>query len=147
MNSKSQTNQKQNKKLLLDISMINKIEWNEHFTWLNTYLEAPIFHDHGKGYLKRNSQFSAKTLITSKKQTLLSKQTFQRHFENINGQYLTTLIFVNVRQISLTQTWSPVIWFKCFRWFNWEKLMIFFNLIIIKIIPLTINLFIIFIKS
>ena len=41
----------------------------------------------------RNSRFSAKTLlITSKKHTLLCKQTFQCHFENRNGQYLTTLI-------------------------------------------------------
>ena len=51
----------------------------------------------GKAYLKRNSRFSAKILlITSKKHILLSKQTFQHHFENRNGQYLTTLIFVSV---------------------------------------------------
>ena len=51
----------------------------------------------GKAYLKRNSRFSAKSLlITSKKHTLLSKQTFQRYFENRNGRYLTTLIFVSV---------------------------------------------------
>ena len=51
----------------------------------------------GKAYLKRNSRFSAKTLlITSKKHTLLSKRNFQCHFENRNGQYLTTLICVSV---------------------------------------------------
>ena len=51
----------------------------------------------GKANLKRNSRFSAKTLlITSKKHTLLSKQTFQRHFLNRNVRYLTTLIFVSV---------------------------------------------------
>ena len=51
----------------------------------------------GKAYLKRNSRFSAKTLlITSKKHTLLSKHSFQCHFENRNGQYLTTLICVSV---------------------------------------------------
>ena len=41
--------------------------------------------------------FSAKTLlVTFKKHTLLSKRTFQRHFENRNSRYLTTLIFVSV---------------------------------------------------
>ena len=51
----------------------------------------------GKAYLKRNSRFSPKTLlVTFKKHTLLSKQTFQRHFENRNSRYLTTLIFVSV---------------------------------------------------
>ena len=51
----------------------------------------------GKAYLKRNSRFSAKTLlVTFKKHTLLSKRTFQRHFENRNSRYLTTLIFVIV---------------------------------------------------
>ena len=60
-------------------------------------VEALIFRDHGNAYLKRNSRFSAKTLlITFKKHTLLSKQTFQRYFENRNSQYLTTLIFVSV---------------------------------------------------
>ena len=51
----------------------------------------------GKAYLKRNSRFSAKTLlVTFKKHTLLSKRTFQHHFENRNSRYLTTLIFVSV---------------------------------------------------
>ena len=51
----------------------------------------------GKAYLKRNSRFSPKTLlVTFKKHTLLSKRTFQRHFENRNSRYLTTLIFVSV---------------------------------------------------
>ena len=51
----------------------------------------------GKAYLKRNSRFSPKTLlVTFKKYTLLSKRTFQRHFENRNSRYLTTLIFVSV---------------------------------------------------
>ena len=51
----------------------------------------------GITYLKWNSRFSAKILlITFKKHTLLSKQTFQRRFENKNGRYLTTLIFVSV---------------------------------------------------
>ena len=45
----------------------------------------------GKAYLKRNSRFSPKTLlVTFKKHTLLSKRTFQRHFENRNSRYLTT---------------------------------------------------------
>ena len=66
------------------------------------HVEALIFRDHGiadgiaEKPIKRNSRFSAKTLITSKKHTLLSKQTFQRYFENRNGRYLTTLIFVSV---------------------------------------------------
>ena len=51
----------------------------------------------GKAYLKRNSRFSAKTLlVTFKKHTLLSKRTSQRHFENRNSRYLTTLISVSV---------------------------------------------------
>ena len=74
--------------------------------------DFPQSRNRGKAYLKRNSLFSAKTLlITSKKHTLLSKQTFQCHFEkhtllskqtfqchfeNRNGRYLTTLIFVSV---------------------------------------------------
>ena len=43
-----------------------------------------------------NNHTGITLLITFKKHTLLSKQTFQRHFENRNGQYLTTLIFVSV---------------------------------------------------
>ena len=51
--------------------------------------DFPRSLNRGKAYLKRNSGFSAKTLlITSKKHTLWSKQTFQRHFENRNGYQL-----------------------------------------------------------
>ena len=58
--------------------------------------DFPRLWNRRKAYLKRNSRNSAKTvLITSKKHTL-SKQTFQRHFENRKGRYLTTLIFVSV---------------------------------------------------
>ena len=50
-----------------------------------------------KAHLKRNFWFSAKTLlINSKNHTLLSKQTFQRHFENRNGQYLCVCVCVRV---------------------------------------------------
>ena len=51
------------------------------------------------GLIKDDKSKYTKTktlLVTFKKHTLLSKRTFQRHFENRNSRYLTTLIFVNV---------------------------------------------------
>ena len=55
--------------------------------------DFPRLRNRGKAYLKRNSRFSAKILlIISKKHTLLSKRTFQLHFENRNGQYLCVCV-------------------------------------------------------
>ena len=70
-----------------------------HGPWTESIVRGTDFprslnrrRNRGIAYLKRNSRFSAKTLlITSKKHTL-----FLRHFENRNSRYLTTLIFVSV---------------------------------------------------
>ena len=68
--------------------------FNYYFRW-----EALIFRDHGiaeKPIWNGIPDFFTKTLlITSKKHTLLSKRTFQCHFEKRNGRYLTTLIFIS----------------------------------------------------
>ena len=63
----------------------------------NRGTDFPRSRNRRKAHLKRNFRFSAKTLlITSKNHTLLSKQTFQRHFENRNGRSLCLCLSVSL---------------------------------------------------